>query len=184
MNLNKDQALALLYDHIQNENLRRHCLAVGVTMKALAEKLGGDPEAWEILGIIHDSDWEETKDAPEKHTIVTLSRIDDPRFTHALQSHNTHHTHLAELEGNMEWALECCDELTGFIVACTLVLPSRKIADLSVESVVKKFPKKEFAKAVNRSQIAQCEEKLGIKLADFVGMALTAMQAIADQIGL
>src|SRR3989344_1687624 len=184
MNLNKDQALALLYDHIQNENLRRHCLAVGVTMKALAEKLGGDPEAWEILGIIHDSDWEETKDSPEQHTIVTLGRIDDERFTHALQSHNTHHTHLAELEGNMEWSLECCDELTGFIVACTLVLPSRKIADLSVESVLKKFPKKEFAKAVNRSQIAQCEEKLGIKLADFVGMALTAMQAIADQIGL
>src|SRR3989344_1979375 len=184
MILDKSQAIKLLNDHIQNENLRRHCLSVGAVMKSLAEKLSGDPETWEILGIIHDSDWEETKDTPDQHTKVTLSRIDDERFTHALQSHNTHHTHLAQLEGNMEWALECCDELTGFIVACTLVLPSRKIADLSVESVVKKFPKKEFAKAVNRSQIAQCEEKLGIKLADFVGMALTAMQAIADQIGL
>lgn len=184
MILNKSQALTLLNTHIQNENLRRHCLAVGATMKALAEKLGGDPEAWEILGIIHDSDWEETKDTPEQHTIVTLGRIDDSRFTHALQSHNTHHTHLAKLEGNMEWALECCDELTGFIVACTLVLPSRKIADLTVESILKKFPKKEFAKAVSREQIAQCEEKLGIKLPDFVGIALSAMQSIASKIGL
>ncbi len=184
MKLDKNSAIKLLNDHIQNENLRRHCLAVGIVMKALAVKFGEDPDTWEILGIIHDSDWEETKDTPEKHTIVTLSRIDDPRFTHAFQSHNTHHTHLAKLEGNMEWSLECCDELTGFIVACTLVLPSKKIADLSVESVVKKFPKKEFAKAVNRSQIAQCEEKLGIKLNDFVGIALSAMQGIANDIGL
>ena len=184
MTLTRDQAIKLLNDHIQNENLRRHCLSVGVVMRALAKHFEASAEEWEILGIIHDSDWEETKDTPEKHTIVTLSRIDDPRFTHALQSHNTHFTHLAELEGNMEWSLECCDELTGFIVACTLVLPSRKIADLSVESVLKKFLKKEFAKAVSREQIAQCEEKLGIKLDDFVGIALSAMQSISSEIGL
>ena len=115
-------------------------------MKSLATKLDGDPEVWEILGIIHDSDWEETKDAIEKHTVLTLQRVDDERFVHALKSHNTRHTHLAELEGPMEWALECCDELTGFIVACTLVLPSKKIADLTVESVLKKFPKRNLPK--------------------------------------
>ena len=71
-------------------------------------KMDGDPEVWEILGIIHDSDWEETKDAIEKHTVLTLQRVDDERFVHALKSHNTRHTHLAELEGPMEWALECC----------------------------------------------------------------------------
>ncbi len=184
MKLNKTQAIQLLEEHVKNENLRRHCLAVGATMKALATKLGGESEVWDILGIIHDSDWEETKDAIEKHTVLTLQRVDDERFVHALKSHNTRHTHLAELEGPMEWALECCDELTGFIVACTLVLPSKKIADLSVESVLKKFPKKEFAKAVDRSQIGLCEEKLGIKLPDFVGIALSAMQSISSQIGL
>lgn len=184
MKLNKSQAIQLLEEHVKNENLRRHCLAVGATMKALAQKLGGDPDEWEILGIIHDSDWEECKDTPEKHTVLTLERIQDERFVHALKSHNTRHTHLAELEGPMEWALECCDELTGFIVACSLVLPSKKISDLTVESILKKFPKKEFARAVDRSQIAQCEEKLGIKLPDFVQIALTAMQNIANQIGL
>jgi len=186
--LYKAQAIKLLNDNIKNENLRRHCQSVGAVMKSLASKLGGDPELWEILGIIHDSDWEETKDQPEKHTIVTIERLQamgvDGSLIHALQSHNTKHTHLAELEGPMEWSLECCDELTGFIVACTLVLPSKRIVDLSVESVIKKFPKKEFAKAVDRSQIAQCEEKLGIKLADFVQIALSAMQSIALEIGL
>lgn len=188
MNLNKSQATKLLFDHVQNENLRRHCLSVGAVMKSLAGKLSGDPELWEILGIIHDSDWEETKDQPQKHTIVTIERLQamgvDGPLIHALQSHNTKHTNLAQLEGPIEWALECCDELTGFIVACTLVLPSKRIADLSVESVIKKFPKKEFAKAVDRSQIAQCDEKLGIKLEDFVQIALSTMQQIASEVGL
>ena len=84
----------------------------------------------------------------------------------------------------MEWSLEWCDELTGFIVACTLVLPSKHISDLSFQSVLKKFPKREFAAAVDRAQITQCEEKLGIKLDDFVTLSLTAMQSIADEIGL
>jgi len=180
----RDQAIKLLEDHVQNQNLRRHCLAVGAAMKALANKLDGDPETWEILGIIHDSDWEETKDTPEKHTLLTLKRVEDEKLKHALQSHNTKHTRLAELEGSMEWALETCDELTGFIVACTLVLPSKKLADLSVESVLKKFPKKEFAKPVDRNQIAQCEEKLGIPLPEFVQITLSSMQSIASEIGL
>lgn len=182
--ITRDQALELLHTHVQNQNLRRHCYTVGAVMKALATKLDGDLGLWEILGLIHDSDWEETKDTPEKHTLLTLGRVDDDKLKHALMSHNTKLTHLAELEGQMEWALECCDELTGFIVACTLVLPSKKIADLSVESILKKFPKKEFAKAVDRSQISQCEEKLGIKLADFVQISLSAMQSIATEIGL
>lgn len=184
MKLDKSQALTILNTHVQNENLRRHCLAVGVVMRALAKHFEASAEEWEILGIIHDSDWEETKDTPERHTLVSLERIKDDRFTHALMSHNTKYTHLAELNGPMEWSLECCDELTGFIVACTLVLPTKKIADLSVQSILKKFPKKEFAKPVDRSQIAQCEEKLGIKLEDFVKIVLEAMQSIAPEIGL
>ena len=184
--MTRQQAIELLESHVQSQNLRRHCLSVGIVMKALAIRLhdAEHAEAWEILGIIHDSDWEETKDTPEKHTLLTLEKIDDERLTHALKSHNTKYTGLADLEGQMEWSLECCDELTGFIVACTLVLPSKKISDLSVASILKKFPKKEFAKPVDRTQIAQCEEKLGIKLEEFVSIALSAMQSIATEIGL
>lgn len=186
--MTKNEAILLLEAHVQNQNLRRHCLAVGATMRALAEKLGGDPDEWEILGIIHDSDWEETKDDISKHTHLTLDRLKaqnyDGPIIHALQTHNNRHTGLGELETTMEWALECCDELTGFIVACTLVLPSKHISDLSVESVIKKLSMKSFAAAVDRSQIGLCEEKLGIPLPEFVNITLVAMQSISSELGL
>ena len=187
--MTREQALEILNLHIQNPNLRRHCLAVGVVMKKLAEHFGENPAEWEILGILHDSDWEETKDDISKHTLVTLERlksigINEGYLVDGLSSHNNKHTGLREPKGNMEWSLECCDELTGFIVACTLVQPSKKIADLSVESVLKKFSKKEFAAAVDRAQISQCEEKLGINQHDFVELSLNSMKSIGVEIGL
>ena len=186
--MTRDQAIILLEKHVANVNLRRHCLAVGATMKALASYLNGDPAEWEVLGIIHDSDWEETKSDISKHTHLTLNRLNelgyDGPLIHALQSHNTKHTKLADLETPMEWALECCDELTGFIVACALVTPSKKLSDVSVESIIKKFSQKSFAAAVDRSQIAQCEQRLGISLDKFVGITLAAMRDISPEIGL
>lgn len=186
--MTKDQALQLIKDHIQNQNLRRHCYAVGVTMKALAEKLNADPNEWEIMGLIHDADWEETKDDITLHTKKTLEWVGElnAKDVHirGLKSHNNKHTNLKELETQMEWALECCDELTGFVVACTLILPSKKIADLSVESIQKKFGQKSFAAAVDRTQIALCEQKLGIALPEFIHITLTAMQGISSEIGL
>lgn len=187
--LTADAARALLHEQMQNINLRRHCYAVGYTMRALAERFGGNPDLWEVLGILHDADWEQTKDKPEQHTIETLSRLAAKGITagplvHALQSHNTKYTQLAELEGPMEWALECCDELTGFIVAVALVRPEKTLAAVTVEAVLKKWAVKDFAKAVKRVQIAQCETKLGIPLAEFVALTLTVMQKHHTELGL
>ncbi len=187
--MTRDQAITLLHAHMQNANLRRHCYAVGFALRALAEKLGGDPDEWEVLGILHDADWEETKDTPEKHTVKTLEwlkglGIAEGPLVHAFQSHNTKYTGLAELEGNMEWALETVDELTGFIVAVTLVRPEKKLETVSVESVFKKWKTKEFAKAVDRAQIAQCEEKLKIPLNEFISITLKAMQDHHEELGL
>lgn len=187
--ITRDRALNLLTTHVQAVNLRRHCLAVGAVMKALAPKFQGDPQLWEILGLIHDSDWEETKDNPDQHTRVTLKRLEeleetDARLIHALKSHNTKFTHLAELEGSMEWSLECCDELTGFIVAVALVQPDKKLSSVNVDSVLRKFPQKEFAAAVDRTQISACEGQLGIPLPEFINVCLSAMQSIAPDLGL
>jgi len=189
MPLTTHQAIELLHTHMQNENLRRHCRAVGFAMRALAEKLGGDPEVWEVLGILHDADWEETKDIPDEHTKKTLGWLKDMGITdgsvvHALMSHNTRYTHLAELDGVMEWALETVDELTGFIIAVALVRPDKKLETVGVHSVMKKWKTKEFAKAVDRTQIAQCEEKLGISLAEFIEITLKAMQDHHEELGL
>jgi lysyl-tRNA synthetase, class II len=187
--INKDQAVELLHAHTQNINLRRHCYAVGAVMHALAIKLGADPNVWEVLGILHDADWEETKDKPQQHTLKTLGWLKELGLTdgpliHAFQSHNRRHTNLAELEGVMEWALETCDELTGFIVAVTLVRPEKKLESVTVESIVKKWGADGFAKAVDRKQIEQCEEKLGIPLGEFIAISLIAMQNRHEELGL
>ena len=186
--MTRSAALSILHAHTKNQNLRRHMYAVGYAMRALAEKLGGNPDVWEILGILHDADWEETKDTPELHTKRTLEWLAetdaDGTIIHALKSHNTRHTKLAELDGKMEWALETVDELTGFIVAVALVRPDKKLETVEVKSVMKKWKRKEFAAAVDRSQIAQCEEKLDIPLNEFIDITLGAMQSHHEQLGL
>lgn len=186
--MTKQKALELLHEHTKNQNLRRHMYAVGFAMRALAEKLGGEPDMWEILGILHDADWEETKDTPDEHTKRTLEWLGetdtDERIVHALKSHNRKYTKLAELDGIMEWALETVDELTGFIVAVALMRPDKKLASVEVASVLKKWKRREFAAAVDRSQIAQCEEKLGLPLSEFIQITLTAMQEHHVELGL
>lgn len=187
--MTKQQALDFLHLHTKNQNLRRHMYAVGYAMRALAARLGGDPDLWEILGVLHDADWEETKETPDMHTKRTLEWIAETDLKggpveHALMSHNNRLTKLAELEGVMEWALETVDELTGFIVAVALVRPDKKLETVEVKSVLKKWKNKEFAAAVDRSQIVQCEEKLGIPLNDFIAIALKAMQEHHEELGL
>ncbi len=163
--------------------------AVGFAMRALAEKLGGEPDMWETLGLLHDADWEETKDTPNEHTKHSLAwlkesgEVEGP-LVHALMSHNRKLTGLAEVEGNMEWALETVDELTGFIVAVALVRPEKKLELVSVESVMKKWKMKAFAAAVEREQIAQCEDTLHIPLPEFIQLTLTAMQSHHEELGL
>jgi lysyl-tRNA synthetase class 2 len=187
--LSVDVARGLLKIHIKHINLERHCLAVGYAMRALAEKFAGNPDVWQVLGILHDADWEETKDTPEEHTKRTLEWLTELGITEgsivrALKSHNRKLTELAEIDGIMEWSLETCDELTGFIVAVALIRPEKTLSSVTVESVMKKWKTKEFAKAVDRDHIAQCEQMLGISLEEFVTIVLTAMQKHADELGL
>jgi predicted hydrolase (HD superfamily) len=187
--MTRDEAISILHAHVQNVNLRRHCYAVGVAMRALSQRLGGDPDSWEVLGILHDADWEATKETPEQHTIKTIEWLKETEITEgpiirALQSHNRKLTNLADIDGQMEWALETCDELTGFIVAVTLVRPEKKISTVTLESIMKKWKTKEFAKPVDREHIAQCEKELGIPLPEFITIVLTAMQQHAGDLGL
>ena len=143
----------------------------------------------ETLGILHDADWEETKDTPDQHTKKTLGWLKemgaaDGPVVHALMSHNGKRTHLAELDGVMEWSLETCDELTGFIVAVALVRPDKKLETVTLHSVMKKWKTKEFATFSKATQIAQCEEKLGIPLNEFIEITLKGMQEHHEELGL
>lgn len=185
----RDKVFQIVSAHIKNQNLLRHALAVEAAMRSLAQKFGGNVEAWGALGLIHDADWEETKTEPARHTVAALEWLAGEGHTagplvQGLKSHNKRHTKLSELQSIMEWALECADELTGFIVSVALVRPDKKLDSVTVDSVLKKWKAKDFAAAVDRGQIEQCREKLGIELPEFISIVLTAMKAIAPELGL
>lgn len=187
--MTREEALQLLHSKMQSVNLRKHCYAVGATMKALAGHFGGDEAKWEIIGLLHDGDYEETKSAPEKHTVIMADWLKeagetDPEILSAILSHNYAHTGKNPPQNKLEWSLYTCDELTGLIVAVTLVRPEKKLSLVTVENVLSKWNQKSFAAGVDRNQIGMCEEKLGISLKDFIAMALKAMQGISEELGL
>lgn len=197
--ITREQALKLLHDNMQSVNLRRHCCAVEATMKALARRLGVDEDKpsdakamedkWGIVGLLHDGDYEKTKETPEQHTIQMVEWLKqagetDTEILGAILSHNYAHTGENPPANKMEWALYCCDELTGLIIAVALVRPDKRLASVTVDSVMKKWDEKAFAAGVHREQIAECEQRLGIPLDEFIGIALEAMQGIADDLGL
>lgn len=187
--ITRGNALKLLHDNMQSVNLRRHCYAVEAVMRALAKRLDGDEDKWSIVGLLHDGDYEKTKETPEKHTILMHEWLKkagetEEEILNAILSHNYTHTNQNPPNNKLEWALYCCDELTGLIVAVTLVRPDKKLASVSVESIMKKWDEKNFAAGVHREQIEECEARLGITLQEFVEIALAAMQSKAEDLGL
>lgn len=184
--MTKQQALELARQHIKNENLIKHLIAAGAVMRALARYFGEDEGKWELAGLLHDIDWEETQNTPELHTVkareyLTYAGV-DPEVVKAVYVHN--HVHGIEPQTLLEKALYCAEELTGLIVAVALVQPDKKLASVKVESVLKKFKEKSFAKGVNREIILRSREFLGMELKELVQLELKAMQVVANELGL
>lgn len=187
--ITRDHAYELLVEKLPNQNLVRHCIAVEASMRALSKHFGGDIEKWGIAGLLHDMDWEATRGDITQHTRKTVEWLkeigeEDPELIRVILSHNYKNVGVNEPANPFEWSLYCCDELTGFIVACALILPTKKLVDVKVESVLKRFPQLKFAAGVHREQILLCETKLGIKKEDFVKIVLEAMQEKHAEIGL
>src|SRR3972149_7628634 len=181
--MTKDEALKLLKSKMKNENLRRHCYAVGAVMKALAKHFNEDEDLWEVVGILHDGDYEETKATPELHTMKMVEWLKEKKevekeLLEAILSHNYAHTGQNPPKNNLEWSLYCCDELTGLIVAVALVKPDKKLASVTSDSVLNKWKERSFAAGVKREQIKECESRLGIPLREFIEIALSAMQGV------
>ena len=186
MKLKRDEVYKLVNKWTENKNLVRHMLAVEVVMKALAGKLGGDEELWGVVGLLHDADYEMNKDGHPKKTLEWLKEkgIEDEIYN-AVASHAWGYSEDApKPKTKMDWALYACDELTGFIVAVALVRPDKKLKTVTVDSVLKKWNQKSFAKGVDRKQIEYCDSQLGIPLREFVEIALSAMQNISKDLGL
>lgn len=184
--MNRDQALNLVKEKISNVNLIKHCLAVEAVMKNLAQHFSEDQEKWMVAGLLHDIDYEQTKDDPLKHSQVgseilkKLGVSDD--ICQAVLTHNE--AHGLKPESLMARALFVTDPLTGLIIAATLVLPSKKLADVTSQNVLNRFKEKGFARGANREIIGQCESLLNLKLADFVDLGLRVMQGINNELDL
>lgn len=179
------EAMALLREHTENENLVKHMLAVEACMRACARRFGEDEDLWGITGLLHDFDYEKHP-TPEEHPMVGVRIMEERGYPeemiHAVKAHATYLG--VPRESRLDRALFAVDELTGFVVAVTLMQPSRKLADLKVSSVMKKMKQKGFARNVSREDIAIGAEELGVSLEAHVAFVIQAMTAVSDDLGL
>jgi putative nucleotidyltransferase with HDIG domain len=161
-------------------------IAVEAIMKSVARYLDENEKLWGITGLLHDIDYEKIEDDPEKHGLLSeeiLSGFDVPKEAiNAIKAHNFHYTHV-DPQNNMEKALIACDSIAGLLVACALVMPSKKLTDVKVNTVAKKFKDKSFARGVERERILFCEE-FGISRKIFFKIALHGLKLVSSQIGL
>jgi putative nucleotidyltransferase with HDIG domain len=184
--MTRDDALELLGSHVKADNLKKHCLATEAIMRELALRLGQDSELWGNIGLLHDLDFEDTKEHPETHGRKTVEILAPYRLPeealNAVLRHNAEALGL-ERETILDCALTCAETITGLVVAAALVHPDRKIESLNPPSVRKRMKSKDFARSVNRDHVALCE-RINIPLMDFVELSIKAMATISADLGL
>ena len=182
--MNHSQALALVREHVNNENLVRHMLAVEAAMRFYAAKFDQDQEMWGVTGLLHDFDWEihpTLEQHPQQGALILQARGVPDEIIRAILSH-ADHTGVPR-QTTMEKCLYACDEITGLITAVALVRPSHSLDDLTVSSVKKKWKDKAFAAGANREEIAQAAQEFGVELWEHVGNVIQAMREIAPELG-
>lgn len=183
--MDRAEALALVEERIPNRNLVNHSVATEAIMLALAERCGVSEDeraSWGLAGLLHDLDYAETSDDPERHGLVTADELEgrvDEEILHAILAH----AEKAPRETDMDRALYAADPTTGFIVAAALVRPEKRLEGVRLKSLKKRWKEKAFARGASREQMATCEE-LGIERDEFLGLSLEAMQARAEELGL
>jgi len=183
--LTRVQALEIINKNVQKKNVIYHMIAVEAVMRALAKHSAEDEEKWSMVGLIHDIDYEKTESTPQKHSLIAetmLKDIAEADVVRAIKSHNFEHTG-AKPETKMEKALIAADAISGLLIACALVKPSKKLADVNVETVAKKFKDKDFARGAHRNRILYCEQ-IGIPKEQFFEIALNGLKESASQIAL
>ena len=183
--LSREDALKLLRENVRNEKMILHMIAVGAIMRELARYFGEDEDLWELVGLLHDIDYERTKDNPSKHGLVAeeiLGSLVSDDVLRAIKSHNYENTGV-EPRTRMEKALIASDAVSGLIIACALVMPSKKLEEVKVKTVKKKFKQKDFARNVSRERILFCEQ-IGIPREKFFELALNALKGVSDKLGL
>lgn len=187
--MTRDDALKILDELKNSPNMVKHALACEAAMKALYQKFSQEDnnlteDDWAIVGLLHDADYEATNKSLEKHTDLVTEKLKELGASQEIIDAVAGHADKAQRNTIMAKAIYAADELTGLIVAVALVMPSKKLSQVTVESVLKKFKDKSFARGANREQIKTCETELKIPLPNFIEITLKSMQEISDDLGL
>jgi putative nucleotidyltransferase with HDIG domain len=186
----RDDAWKLLCEYTQSESLRKHMLAVETCVRAYARKNNADEELWGITALLHDFDYERwpnaehsaDKEHPAEGAKILRERGYPEEAVRAILSHADYSGVVRQ--SPLEHTLFACDELAGFLTACTYVRPSKSILDLGVDSVKKRMKDKAFARNVSRDDVRKGAEELGIPLEDHIAFCIKAMRENADALGL
>ncbi|MDY6796497.1 MAG: HDIG domain-containing protein [Actinomycetota bacterium] len=185
--MNREEALNILHDNLENENLRKHCYASEAVMRSLARERGEDEDLWGLTGLLHDLDLEITDADMSRHADEAARLLKErgapPVIVDAVRMHNAEGLGLGKRWTEFQHCLAAAETLTGLIVAAALVRPDKKLAGVKVSSLRKRMKEKAFARGARREVIMECEEA-GFELERFLGLALEAMQGISDQLGL
>jgi putative nucleotidyltransferase with HDIG domain len=181
--MNRAEALTLVQSMVSNRNLLKHMLATEACLRSLARKLGEDEEKWGLAGLVHDVDYDQTKDDTSRHGFVGADILAqkgvEPDIIQAVKAHVC----AVPIQSKLDRALYASDPITGLIVAAALMHPTRKLASVDTDFVMRRYKEKKFAAGANREQIATCSE-LGLSLEDFTTICIAAMQSIAADLGL
>jgi putative nucleotidyltransferase with HDIG domain len=183
--LNREQAWEILCEFTKSEGLRKHALAVETCVAAYARKSGEDESKWSLTALLHDFDWEihpTLDEHPQKGEAILAGRGVDEEIRRAILSH-ANHTGVPR-ETPLQKTLYACDELAGFITAISYVKPNRSVFEVDVASVKKKMKDKAFARSVNRQDIVEGAQALGIPLEEHIAFCVKAMQDRAAELGL
>ncbi len=183
--MQREEALDLLKENLHNENLINHSLAVETIMRGLAEHLHEDVEKFGLAGLLHDIDYDETAEDPVRHSLIGAELLAqkgfEPDIVYAVKVHNTRHG--LPRNSIMDKALYAADPTSGFITAAALIRPDKKLDEVQMKSLKKRFKEASFAKGAKREQMDACSE-LGLSREEFLNIALESMKKIAPQIGL
>ena len=181
--MNRTEAWDLLCEYTQTDALRRHALSVEAVMRAAARKNGDDEETWGLVGLLHDFDYEQFPDQhPMKGKEILEARNAPEEIIYAIQCHADFTGY--ERRSLMDKMIFACDEITGFVIACTLVRPNQSLSELDAGKVRKKLKDKSFARSVIRDDIWNGIEQLDVDFDQHVEFVVEALKPIAPQIGL